>query len=80
MFNFVVGKTPKAKEHPKMEVYRCDKCGRTFLNASDLNMHERLHTFKCDDCLQVFKSYSSLIKHARLEIISTSHFVNPRKP
>ena len=53
---------------------KCDKCGKAFTNAIQLQSHTiREHwednQFKCNKCDKVFSQYSALIMHKRTHIV-----------
>ena len=65
--------------HNKCEIssYKCEACGTSFRNLSNLEKHPMLHiggrTFKCRICLQTFTLLVHLQKHVRIHTEESSH-------
>ncbi|XP_069670769.1 zinc finger protein ZFP2-like [Periplaneta americana] len=51
------------------EAFKCDVCGKPFINLSELTEHERSHSgvkpFKCDVCGKCFAQACHFIEHSR---------------
>lgn len=62
-------KIHKRRVHSGMRRFRCDGCGKSFLDSSDLKKHKRIHTgerpFECQHCAKTFTQAGNLKTHMR---------------
>ena len=60
---------PVKKTKHAVKPFRCDECGQSFSDNSNLTLHRRTHTgekpFRCDECGQSFSQSGNLTVHRR---------------